>query len=158
MHAIEHYRFVALERHPWNDGKVSMDFMPCGNEISSGQKAGHAHIAAKVFILDCRDMEPCTEALVHSLDLLAQNGSENRSSHDRAEDPLWILQTFTAQPAHQRLELIRKAAHHTDAVFDLRIIAVMFPRGNRPAGPQVNLVAKECERRSQLRAQLILDD
>src|SRR6266850_1490991 len=151
-HAVEHYRLVAFQRDSWNDRELTLHAIARGDEITTGQKPGDAHITAKVFVLDCHNFQTCLKTPVQSLDLLAQDGSENCARHDRTVKLLRISQRFALQPAHQCFELIRKAAHHADAVFNLRVIAVMLSRGHLAAGSQVNLVTQKRERRAQARA------
>src|SRR4051812_41014387 len=57
----------------------------------------------------------------------------------------------------ERAKLIVESAHHADAIFDLRVIAVMHAPRHTTTGAQVNLVAEKSEGCPEAGAELALE-
>ena len=67
-----------------------------------------------------------------------------------------VLRLAARESAPERIELVVERANHPDAVFNLRVIAVMLARGNSAACAQINLIAEKSEGRSESLTKLAL--
>src|SRR5712692_8523163 len=88
-HAIEHDRLIALQSHARHDHKIAAHSLARRREIAAGQQARHADIAAKVFVLDCGDVQTCSKANINSLNLATQHWREQYSGQGRSAEFCW---------------------------------------------------------------------
>src|ERR1700730_9199630 len=148
-HAVKHNLFIALERGPGNDHKVTANAVACADDVTPGQQTRNRHIAAEVFVLYRSDMKAHAKAFIQLFHLRFQDRSEERSRHDGAADLALVLRRVSFQSPEECAEFIAERAHHAYAVFDLGIVAVMFSSRHRAAGAKINLIAQESEGSAQ---------
>src|SRR5258708_5690312 len=107
-------------------------------------------------ILDRGDVEERSAAMIQLADLLGEDGSENCPGHDGTASRPRPSRRLSVETLQQVSELTAKRSHHSDAIFDLRIIAIVPPGWHLSSGAQVNLVPKKSESCSQLLRQILL--
>src|SRR5437868_808132 len=101
-------------------------------------------------------MQPRSEARVQTIYQLLQHGRKERPRHHRAMQVRGMLWWTARESAPERVEFVIEGTNHPDAVFNLRVIAVMLARGNSAACAQINFIAQKSEGRSESLTKLAL--
>src|SRR5438874_1576315 len=94
-------------------------------------------------------MQPRSEACVQTIYQLLQHGRKERPRHHRAMKTRGMLRWTARESAPERAEFVVEGTNHPDAVFNLRVIAIVFARGDGAARAQINLIAEKSEGRSE---------